>query len=159
MPLTSHVLRMACRNIVILCHNSLIILIVNIFFFITPTWEIFFLVPGFVIFFVNIVWMSIFISIICARFPDLGQIISNILQLAFFVTPIIWTPEIIIERGRTIILDINPFYHLLSVIRDPILGNLPNENSWVVLIVIAMVGWVITLNLLGRSNKKIVYWI
>lgn len=159
MSFTSHLLRMAFRNIIILAHNAMILIIVFLYFLIMPSWEIVFLFPGLMIFLVNIGWVALVISIVCARYPDLGQIIANILQLSFFVTPIIWTPDMMIDRGRKVFLDINPFYHLITVIRAPILGELPDAKSWVVLVLTAIIGWLAALYLLGRYRKKIVYWV
>lgn len=59
-----------------------------------------------------------------ARFRDVAHIASLGLQVIFFVTPVIWPPEIILNRGRlSWILFFNPFYHILEIIRRPLLTS------------------------------------
>ena len=159
LPFIFFFLKQMVRNNIILGHNAMILIFIFTVFLIMPNFTLFLVLPGFFFFLINALWVSIFVAIFCARYPDLGQIIANVLQLSFFVTPIIWTPEMMLERGRAIFLDINPFYHLLSVVRAPILGDLPDAKSWVVLALTAIVGWLVTLYLLGRYHKKIVYWV
>ena len=44
-------------------------------------------------------------------------IVQSVMQIAFFVSPIIWKPELI-EHGRRF-LPLNPFFALLEIVRAP----------------------------------------
>lgn len=59
------------------------------------------------------------ISIFSIRFRDLPFIISSLLSVFTFVTPIIYDP--IILEGRFFIAQFNPFFHLIEVVRSPLL--------------------------------------
>ncbi len=66
----------------------------------------------------------------CLRFRDVSQVISNIIQIAFFLTPIIWQPS----QGRVSqeFILLNPFYHMIELLRAPLLGHPPTLLNWVV---------------------------
>ena len=74
-------------------------------------------------------WIVLTIGIVCSRFRDLGQIVANLLQIAFYVTPIIWMPSALSKRSDLLILEPNPVYHLMEIVRAPILGNLPSLTN------------------------------
>lgn len=64
----------------------------------------------------------IILGLACARYRDLIMITRNFIQLMFFVTPIFWDPSNI-SSDRVFIIDYNPFYHMLEILRGPILGK------------------------------------
>ena len=45
---------------------------------------------GLVLIVLNGVWVGLLLGTICARFRDLPQIIASLMQIVFFVTPIMW---------------------------------------------------------------------
>lgn len=57
------------------------------------------------------------------RFRDLPHAASGLLQVAFFVTPIMFPAKILKDRGLAIIYQLNPFHYLIEVVRHPILQN------------------------------------
>ena len=107
----------------------------------------------------NLVWMMLILSVICTRFRDFTQIVQNAIQVLFYVTPIIWNKDLLTGRIGTELLDFNPFYHLLSIVRDPLLGNIPSTTNWLVSVIMAIVGWTIALVFFNRHYNKIPYWL
>ena len=73
---------------------------------------------------VSILLITIFAHL-NARFRDISHIASVVLQVTFYVTPIIWPPEMLRQRGVSWVIDWNPFYHLLEVVRRPLLYSVP----------------------------------
>jgi lipopolysaccharide transport system permease protein len=62
------------------------------------------------------------------RFRDLPQAVASVMQIGFFVTPVIW------QRGQgrlsSDFVDLNPLYHLMEIIRAPLLGQWPTLLNW-----------------------------
>ena len=158
-PLFVHIVRIVWRNVLILLHNLVILPVVMLVLGVPITLNIFLAVPGIVLMLVNLTWMALLLGVICTRFRDIPSIIVSILQVAFYLTPIIWMPNLLPERAWTMLLDLNPFYHLLEIIRLPFLGQLPNNISWFFTVGMAVVGWAITLKVFGRYQHRIAYWI
>ncbi len=89
-------------------------------------------------------------SAIQVFFKDMAQIVSIILQFGLWLTPIMYSEQLFVDRGITIapfILKLNPFYYIAAGYRDSMLtGDLfymrPTLSIyfWVVTIVIMIVG-------------------
>ena len=79
------------------------------------------------------------------------------MRISFFVTPILWMPEML--PNRAVFVDFNPFFHYLELVRAPLLGNVPQATSWFTVAGITVFGWLITLELFRRYRGRIAYWL
>ncbi len=159
MPLTTHIFRVVWRNIIIAGHNFLILPLLFLVFLKPIGFVALLSVIGLGLLVTNLVWMMLILSVICTRFRDFTQIVQNAMQVLFYVTPIIWNKDMLTGRIGTELLDLNPFYHLLSIVRDPLLGNIPSTTNWLVSVIMAIAGWTIALAFFNRHCKKIPYWL
>ena len=158
-PLFLHVLRMIWRNFLIFCHNILIFPVVLLFSGKSLTWAAFLVIPGLVILLINLTWMALLLAIICTRYRDLPQIIASLIQILFYLTPVIWLPSLLPQRAGFYLLDLNPAFHLLEIVRAPLLGSSPSAMNWSVLIGLALVGWGLTIAVYGIYKRRIAYWL
>lgn len=158
-PLFVHVLRMMWRNILIFAHNFMIFPFVLLVVGKPLTWTVFMSIPGFLLLLTNLTWLSLMLSILCARYRDLPQIATSSLQVFFYLTPIMWMPSLLTNRISLNILNFNPVYHLITIVRSPLLGQMPSMMNWTVSCVLAIVGWWSVLTLYGRYKRRIVYWL
>jgi len=55
------------------------------------------------------------VSVVCAHFRDITQIVTNAVQVLFYLTPVIWNAEIMANRVGTTFLYGNPFYSLMTI--------------------------------------------
>jgi len=62
-------------------------------------------------------------------------------------------------NDRRFIADINPMYHLIELMRAPLLGETPSALSWVVALGVAAAGLLLAALLLRRVDRRIVYWL
>ena len=118
---------------------------------------------GILLFFIglllNILLMSIigiYLAIVCARFRDIPFIISNIMQVMFFVTPVIWKIQDISERYS--FLEYNPLYIFIELVRAPLIhGSIVNQHLYyaVGLICVASIGLLFVINIV---KKQIAFW-
>lgn len=156
-PLSVHVYRVVWRNLIIFGHNFVIYVIVAGVFSIWPGWVGLLALPGLALLCVNGVWMGLLLGLVSARFRDVPQIASSVLQVAFFLTPIIWKPELL--PGRPLLVDLNPFFHFLDLIRAPLLGQAPGVNSWLTVLAVTVAGWLFTLLVYRHYRWRIAYWV
>lgn len=158
-PLFVHIARVLWKNIIVFGHNFIIFPLVLLFFMQPPSLVTLLCIPGFLLFVVNLSWVTLILGILCARYRDLPQIITSVLQIIFYVTPIMWMPNKIPARAGTYLIDYNPFYHLLNVVRAPLLNQIPTVANWLISLGIAIFGWVITLMIYSRYKRRIAYWL
>lgn len=122
--------RMVFRNFIILLHNVLVVLLIAVLFGRTLNLWSLMAIPG--IFTVGLVgyFCAIILGPIGARYRDVPQTTASTLQLAFLLTPIFWQPHQVMDRSY--IVDFNPFYHLVEIIREPMLGGQASAMNWIV---------------------------
>lgn len=158
-PLPVHILRMVWRNLIILAHNIVIFPLVLLAVQKPLAWVAFLSVPGLVLVVVNLFWATLLMATVCARYRDIPQIITSALQIVFYLTPIMWLPHLLPQRASAYIVDANPFYHLIEIVRAPLLGEAPQFENWAVSIAMAVLGWLVTLAFYGRYRRRIAYWL
>ncbi|MDB5406886.1 MAG: transporter permease [Rhodospirillales bacterium] len=158
MPFSVHAYRLVYRNFITFAHNFAIVPIVLI---VLPqkaiSWEIFSIIPALILLAVNGVWLSILLGMASARFRDIPPIVSNFIQVLFFVTPIFWPPDALGDF-RTL-AEINPLFSAVDVVRAPLLGLSPAPYSWISLIVVTILGCCVTFVTFARFRSRIAYWI
>ena len=159
LPLSLYPIRVIWRNIVICGHNIIILSLVFLVVGRGITWDIFLLIPGFIVFSWNMLWVSLLLGTFCTRFRDMPQIVSSLMQVFFYVTPIIWMPNALNARSANLLVDPNPVYHLVQLVRAPILGSSPTMLNWTVSIGMAFLGSCLALWFFGKYKKRIAYWL
>ncbi|MFT0171983.1 ABC transporter permease [Paraburkholderia mimosarum] len=158
-PLFVHILRMMWRNILILGHNLVIFPLVLLAVATLPQPTVFLAIPGFVLLILNLAWLGLLLALVCTRFRDLAQIVTSALQVVFYLTPIVWAPKTLTSPYAAYLLNLNPIYHLIEIVRAPLLGELPTVLNWTCTGGMAILGWAITLLVYGRYKRRIAYWL
>ena len=156
LPLSVHVYRVVWRNLIVFAHNVAIYVAAAVIFSIQPGWTGLLVLPGLALLCLNGVWMGLLFGLVSARFRDVPQIVASVVQVAFFLTPIIWKPELLPDRA--FVLDLNPFFHLVELVRAPSLGQAPGLVSWFAAAGITLGGWLVTLLMYRRYRWRIAYW-
>jgi lipopolysaccharide transport system permease protein len=155
--LSLYLFRMIARNVVIFAFNMMIYVIILVIFPppIGPNFLL--IVPGFILFLLNTVWASLTFGVLAARYRDIPQIVANILQVLFVITPVFWSTETLPDRP--VFVTFNPAFHLLEIVRKPLLGEDPSALSWTAATAFAIVGWIATIMLYRRAYSRIAYWV
>ena len=164
-PLSVHLYRLLWRHVLFFAHNLVVYLIM---LFIYPphlTWPDLSAIPAFGLLVVNGAWVALLLGIVTTRFRDLTPITQSVVALAFYLTPIVWTYETLTTssnptvRERAALVEFNPFFHFLEILRRPMLGEPQLWHSWFVVLGITVVGWAVTLVALRRYRARIAYWV
>jgi ABC-type polysaccharide/polyol phosphate export permease len=157
LPYSVYVLRIFWRNFIIFLHTIVIFVPVAIVFKIVPNMATLYAVPGLILICINLIWLSTVIGIVSTRYRDIPPIINTAVQLAIFATPIMWTVSSL--GNGTWLAEINPVYHLIELVRAPMLGAAPEIASWLVGGGMAVVGCLLAAALLASKARRIVYWL
>ncbi len=158
LPRSLFVFRVIARTFIVAAHNVLIIPVVFVYFGVGLNFNIFWLAVGLALVLANGFWIGFFLAIVCARFRDIPQIVTSIMQIVFFVTPIMFKPEQLASRGISM-LKWNPFASLLEVVCDPILGMQPSNWALASCLVMAVAGLLFIVPFAGRFAPRAVYWL
>lgn len=109
---------------------------------------------------VNLFWLAVCISLVGARFPDVRDAIGTVLLAGFLLTPILW----MIDRFppdslRGFLSRLNPAYHLVDLVRSPVLGQMPERSSILTAVVMAVAGWLLASWLYRRYARFVALWV
>lgn len=157
LPLSLHVYRVVWRNLIIFAHNFVIFVLVAVLFRIWPGWAGLLVIPGLLMICINGVWVGLLWGIISARFRDVPQIVGSMMQIVFFMTPIMWYPSAV--AGREWFLKINPFYYFMELVREPLLGSDSNIHLWRSAALITVCGWSLAFLMYRVYRRRIAYWL
>ena len=157
LPLTVHVLRTVFRNLIVFAHHLVVIAIVLFFYPPKLDWTLLLMPVGVAFIAINAVWLGILLGLLSARFRDIPQFVGSLVPLLFFLTPVIWKPEML-GRYRWA-ADINPVTHFLEAVRAPLLGEPVSWQTWVALTATTIVGYTVALIAFSRFRTRIAYWV
>jgi ABC-type polysaccharide/polyol phosphate export permease len=157
-PLSVYIWQTIWRNLIIGAHMAVIFFVVALIFSIYPDWIYLAAVPGLCLFILNMAWMALFAAILSTRYRDLPMIVTNIFTVLFWLTPIIYEPHQATGVMQRIVV-LNPFTHMLEIVRDPLLLSAPSARSWLVATGMSILGWAATALLYARTRKRIPFWL
>jgi ABC-2 type transport system permease protein len=162
-PLSVHVYRLVWRQILFFAHNLIVYAVMLLVFPQPLGWASLTAFPAFLLLAANGAWVALLLGIVTTRFRDLTPITQSLVQLLFFLTPIVWIYDDLLANAaiaaRARLVEFNPLLHFIEIIRQPMLGHEQHLRHWVVVLVITVVGWAVTLVAVRRYRSRIAYWV
>jgi ABC-2 type transport system permease protein len=162
-PLSLHVYRLVWRQTLFFLHNLVIWVALILIFPQTISWTLVLAVPAFALLMVNGFWVAVLAGIIATRFRDIPPIINSVVQLVFYLTPIVWSYQTlannprVAERAR--LAELNPVMHFLEIVREPMLGEPIVWRHWAVVGAITVLGWAVALVVMRNYRARVSYWV
>lgn len=97
-------------------------------------------------------------AIINLYIRDFQPLQSLIIQGLFYLSPIIYKPEMLNSENFQWIYLLNPFYYMLEIIRRPLLGKeLPSLQSWGISIILTLLLCQFAIILIHKIGRKITF--
>lgn len=159
MPMYVHIFRTVWKQLIIFGHNLVILPFVFLVLWHPFTGEILLFLPALSLVIVNLTWMAFLLALLSARFRDIPQVVASVMTVLYFVSPVMWQPSLVPSSTAHLLLGLNPMYHLLQIVRLPILGSWPTCENWFVALVLAILGWIGVGIAMSKYRKQIAYWV
>jgi len=95
---------------------------------------------------------------LCTRFRDWPHAVSGLMQVAFFITPIMFPATMLKEQNLSFIYAWNPLYYVIDIVRHPIVGEgfPPMSHYIAVLIYLALIAGIATI-VARRLDHRVVF--
>ena len=84
--------------------------------------------------------------------------IRAIMRFMLFFTPVFWIPDHT-SGMRTVLVDLNPLYHFLTIVREPVLGTIPSAHHYWVAIACAAIAVITGIFVFGSMRKRVTIWL
>jgi ABC-type polysaccharide/polyol phosphate export permease len=156
-PFTMYLIQVVFRNIIGLGHNIITYVVVAAILVVVPGPGIILLPLGFALNLLCVGWMALFAGTLSVRYRDIPMTIQNVFAILFWLTPLMYQPAQL--GSKAFLAEYNPLTHMIAVLREPLLGGAPTLTNWLVVIAIAVFGWIGTFLFFSRFRSRIVYWI
>jgi lipopolysaccharide transport system permease protein len=157
LPFTVHALRCVFRNAAVAAHSLPLIALVFLYFGHLPGPEALLAVPGLLLVAANAFALAIVLGMVCARFRDIPPIIASVLQLAFFMSPVLWKPELLGEQQ--VWLPLNPFYVLMETVRGPLVEGGAPGMVWLSAAGFTLLTCALAFAFFVRFRGRIAFWV
>jgi homopolymeric O-antigen transport system permease protein len=150
--------RTVLRTLIVFCHHIVLYFLGLALLLVPLSWTSLLALPGIALLFINGYWVGVVLAFLCARFRDLEQIIRNLLQLGFFITPIFWKAELVVSSKRAIV-DYNVLFYLIEIIRAPLLGQVPPLKYYAVALSCTIIGYLIAVLVYQRMRRRLAFFV
>ncbi|MBB3172308.1 lipopolysaccharide transport system permease protein [Endobacter medicaginis] len=157
LPHFVQVVRVLVRNLLVMAHSIVVPFAVFAIYHAWPGFAALWALPGLALWTLDAAAVCMLLGGICARFRDVPQIVASVMQVAFYITPVVWKPEQLGARGWW--LPLNPFHDLLDVVRAPLLGHAPGTLVWQAALAysaaLCAVAWI----MFARTRPRLAFWV
>lgn len=156
-PISLFVWRSMSRNLIVFAHQIVLYIPVAIWADISLKSSVMLVIPAFILLLINAHALGLLLGLICTRFRDVAQIVTSVMQMAMFLTPVFWLPESLPGRAKYILW--NPLAQMLDLLRAPLMGNVSPTSNWY-----GILGWtafcvVAAALLFAKYRRRVVYWL
>lgn len=158
-PLIVHVLQMTARNAIVFLHHAVLIALLYVVMPWPLSWSLLLVVPAIAIVMVGLAGAAILLATLCARYRDVAPAVSGLLQLGFFLSPVIWTRETIAATPYAWLMQVNPFAVFIELVRKPILSHPLAAADWATAAAISSVTLAASLYCYARYRHSVAYWL
>lgn len=108
----------------------------------------------------NMFWINVCVSLLGARYPDMQEVLGTVLMAAFLLTPIIWdVSRFPPDTTRGALARLNPAFHMIEVVRAPVLGQMPEATSLLVVGGMVAGGWLLAILMYRRYARFVALWV
>jgi len=160
LPKVAHLIKVVWSSLIRSAHNIVLLPIVLLIVGGSFGWQILLWPLGLAMGVTALAGLALSLSVVATRFRDLPPIVSSVMTVAFYLSPVLWIKT---APGENIILDNilnwNPFYHLLQIMRLPLIGELPTNQNWIFSVFSIFICWSIGLFIFRKYENRIPYWV
>jgi ABC-2 type transport system permease protein/lipopolysaccharide transport system permease protein len=102
-------------------------------------------------------FLAIVLGPLCARFRDIPLVVQSAMQVTFFLTPIFWMPSAV--SHRPMFTHANPFYHLIELVRAPMLGAPASAVNWQVSLWLCAMLALLAVGVVAATRRRLTLWL
>lgn len=156
-PISLFVWRALARNTIQLAHQIVLYVPVALWAGIAPSWTLLLSIPALLLALVNAHALGLLLGLVSARFRDVAQIVTSVMQMLMFLTPVFWLPENLPGRAQYVLW--NPLAQMLELLRAPLMGQLPAASTWLAMLAWTALAITAAAVLFTKHRRRVVYWL
>lgn len=159
LPKLIYVNSLFVRNIIVLFHN--LIVLIPILLFCSDHISFGDICASFIGFIVITLFLYptvMILSLIGLRFRDFANIMGSLMQIVFYLTPIMWKVSLMPARFQDYLV-LNPFAVFLSICRNPLFSTEISINYLLAAAIYIVLAWAVAFPFYSKFKSRITYWL
>lgn len=158
-PIIVLIARIIFKSLIIFFHNMVFALLLISFGGLSSI-SIYWLTIPFAAVFIAVTIMpyAFILAVLGARFRDLIFLRPYMLQILFYITPIVWKTEYLSGK-YAFVFKLNPFIGLLEFLRSIFLSQTFDASVLIPTFICGLVGWALAIVTYNLSKDRVCYWI
>lgn len=156
-PINLFVWRSMSRNVIQFFHQVVLYIPVAIWAGISLSWSAWLVVPAFFLLLVNAHALGLALGLVCTRFRDVTQIVTSVMQMLMFLTPVFWMADGLTGRAQYILW--NPLAQMLELLRLPLMGGVADAQTWIGILCWTALNLAVACVLFSKYRRRVVYWL
>jgi homopolymeric O-antigen transport system permease protein len=160
LPIYVYVLRAFVSVALTTAITSLAFLLVALFYRVPMSVGTLFVVPGLLIVMTTSLLLITIFAHLNTRFRDIAHMATVLLQVLFYATPVIFPAQLLLLRRPDLafVIELNPMYHLIEVVRHPLLAGAPAAaQSYVAAAIVLVVLFAGAAGVIAVFQRRIVF--
>ncbi len=151
-------LQVVVRNFIVFGHNAVVIFLVLLWAGKIQSINVVGVIFSLTMIFITGVFLAALLGALSARFRDIPMMVSTLLQILFFLTPIMWRPEQLTERAQWLVR-LNPLAAFLQVLRDSLSGVAIESSAAARMTVVALLVFLVWILVFRKLRTRLAYWL
>lgn len=156
--MTPFIMRIVLRNTLVFAHNIVVFIPIILIFHLSVSWKLLLILPGFILIGINGIFWGSLLAIVGTRYRDFQQIVTSLMQVIYFLTPIMWLPSLLPAKYRWV-ASYNPFNGFLNLLRAPLLNKVLTMQNLLVIGLTTIVGFMLYCLFMKKFKHRIVFWL
>ncbi len=99
---------------------------------------------------------SLLFASLATRYRDVRFIMQSLVRFLFFVSPVFWIKS---SGIREVVAEFNPIYHLITIIRLPVMGTIPSFNNYMISMVSCLVVLFLGVLVFAMMRGRMAQWL
>lgn len=155
LPLSVYVLRLSARSLLRASYALVTAMIIIAIFSPLPSLAALSIIPAIALIALTTPAVVMLMGVLGAYFPDMQFVVTNMLRIMMFLTPIFWTPSG--DGIRQLLYTVNPLTYFIEIVREPLVSGTVPLHAWGVASLLSVALWLGGLYFLGRCRHQIVF--
>jgi len=155
---TIFILRVVWRNFIVFLHNIIVIIPLIFIYHMKINVNSLWILPALVLLGINACCFGMLLSVIGSRYRDFSQMVKSLIQVAFFLTPVMWDPSTLPAKYQ-ILVEVNPFAQFVELLREPLMGVAPSEYCVLFVLTVTLLGAAAAFYVFSKYRSRIIFWL
>lgn len=139
--------------------HNIVVVVIYIFLALIPlTINTLQIIPAIILLFAFSIPVTAVAALLFARYRDLPRLVGSAMIAVLMVTPVFWQPSII-TGWRSAIVYLNPIYYLIEIVRRPLLGEAPDQLTYLAVLGMTISAWLVGTVFYRRYQRYLVFWL